>query len=46
MQFALGYSISWQSSFFRSVGLGYYVDYSATGLQQLRFTPSFSVSQV
>ncbi len=27
--------------FFRSVGLGYYVDHSATGLQPLRFTPSF-----
>ena len=25
VQFARGYSISWQSSFFRVVGLGYYV---------------------
>lgn len=30
---------------FRSVGLGYYVDHSATGLQPLRFTPSFFVSR-
>ncbi|STF87748.1 negative modulator of initiation of replication [Escherichia coli] len=40
--FARGYSISWQSSFFRVVGLGYYVDHCATGLQQIRFIPSFS----
>ncbi|WP_071527682.1 hypothetical protein, partial [Escherichia coli] len=40
-----GYSISWQSSFFRVVGLGYYVDHCATGLQQIRFIPSFSASQ-
>ncbi|HBV59908.1 MAG TPA: hypothetical protein DEF11_08140 [Shigella sp.] len=45
MQFARGYSISWQSSFFRVVGLGYYVDHCATGLQQIRFIPSFSASQ-
>ncbi|HBC82882.1 MAG TPA: hypothetical protein DC012_13210 [Escherichia sp.] len=33
VQIALGYSISWQSSFFRSVGLGYYVDHSTAWLQ-------------
>ncbi|MBB1200140.1 hypothetical protein EGM70_07490 [Enterobacteriaceae bacterium 89] len=33
MQFALGYVNSWQSSFFRFVGLGYYVDHSAARLQ-------------
>ncbi|SNU34538.1 conserved hypothetical protein [Klebsiella grimontii] len=33
MQIALGYLISWQSSFFRSVGLGYYVGHSAIRLQ-------------
>ncbi|NYY81314.1 hypothetical protein DMI65_15800 [Escherichia coli] len=46
MQFARGYSISWQSSFFRVVGLGYYVDHCATGLQQIRFIPSFSASRL
>ncbi len=31
--------------FFRVVGLGYYVDHCATGLQQIRFIPSFSASR-
>lgn len=31
---------------FRVVGLGYYVDHCATGLQQIRFIPSFSASQL
>lgn len=30
---------------YRVVGLGYYVDHCATGLQQIRFIPSFSASQ-
>ena len=30
---------------FRVVGLGYYVDHCATGLQQIRFIPSFSASR-
>ncbi|WP_221885230.1 hypothetical protein, partial [Acinetobacter baumannii] len=33
VQIALCYLISWQSSFFRSVGLGYYVGHSAIRLQ-------------
>ncbi|THE41629.1 hypothetical protein DJ535_05510 [Citrobacter murliniae] len=41
VQIALGYSISWQSSFFHTSGLGYHVDHSATGLQQLRLLRVF-----
>ncbi|ATF50400.1 hypothetical protein CO701_15385 [Citrobacter werkmanii] len=41
MQIALGYSISWQSSFFHASGLGYHVDHSATRLQQLRLLRVF-----
>jgi hypothetical protein len=38
VQIALGYLISWQSSFFRFVGLGYYVGHSAIRLQDPEFS--------
>ncbi len=41
VQIPLGCLISWQSSFFALVGLGYYVDHSADRAALLRFTRVF-----